>query len=565
MKNYNGSFADQLQKIIRFLTEPSTTTDIHQRRQERLLTSLLLIIILLGGISGITQLLIVPNFLPTFIVMAGAVTVMSMAYVLTRSRYYLAAAILTSIVPCVVSYLGLLTNPGDQPAFVFLLIGVLLASVLLSQWFVIGITAINLIGLLILPILQPLWTFSRVAGHMSYHIIFSALIVIAMQHRDLLEYDKQKELFANELQFHSIFDNSIDAIGVSKNGVHIVVNSAYLTLFRYDNAEQLVDTSVLDLVAPSERAKIQSYILRRFAGESVPLIYETRGIRRDGSEFDMEVHISTYLLDDELYTLSILRNITERKRTEEEREKLITELTAKNAELERFTYTVSHDLKSPLVTMKGFLGYLEQDAISGNLERLKGDTKRIANAVDKMGELLDDLLELSRIGRFINPPESIPFEELAHEALELVRGRLNERGVTMILQPDLPIIYGDRRRLTEVLQNLLDNAAKYLGDQPQPHIEIGRCGEENGKPLFYVKDNGIGIAPEYHQKIFGLFNKLEADSEGTGIGLALVKRIIEFHRGRIWVESKVGKGSAFCFTLPTQPEDLRFDELQINH
>ena len=233
-----------------------------------------------------------------------------------------------------------------------------------------------------------------------------------------------------------------------------------------------------------------------------------------------------------------------------ERKKLIEELETKNAELERFTYTVSHDLKSPLVTMKGFLGYLEQDTMTGNVERLKGDTKRIANAVDKMSQLLDDVLELSRIGRFINPPEIVPFEELAREAIELVDGRIQERGVTLELQPNLPSVHVDRQRLTEVLQNLLDNAAKYMGDQPEPRIEIGQRGEAEGKPVFYVKDNGMGIAPEYHELVFGLFNKLDARSEGTGIGLALVKRIIEFHGGRIWVESEAGQGSAFYFTLP---------------
>ncbi len=239
-----------------------------------------------------------------------------------------------------------------------------------------------------------------------------------------------------------------------------------------------------------------------------------------------------------------------------EREQLIVEMSAKNAELESFTYTVSHDLKSPLVTMKGFLGYLEQDAMTGNVERLKRDTQRISNAVDKMQALLKDLLELSRIGRFVNPPEVVPFEELARSALEAVQGQIQARGITVELQPDLPAIYGDRQRLTEVLQNLIDNAAKFIGDQPEPRIEIGRRGEdaERGDTLFYVKDNGMGIASEYRERVFGLFNKLDARSAGTGIGLALVKRIIEFHGGRIWVESEAGRGSAFCFTLPSQPK-----------
>ncbi|MCE9647244.1 MAG: PAS domain S-box protein [Chloroflexi bacterium] len=232
------------------------------------------------------------------------------------------------------------------------------------------------------------------------------------------------------------------------------------------------------------------------------------------------------------------------------REKLIRELESKNAELERFTYTVSHDLKSPLVTINGFLGYLKGDAASGNTERVTLDIQRIQDAVDKMHLLLKELLELSRIGRIVNPPENVPFADLVRDALDLVHGRLEARGVTVQTQPDLPALYGDRQRLLEVLQNLIDNAAKYMGPQTSPLIEIGQQGEQDGQGLVYIKDNGLGIPLEHHERIFGLFDKLDPKSEGTGVGLALVKRIIEVHGGRIWVESEVGKGSTFYFTLP---------------
>jgi PAS domain S-box-containing protein len=277
--------------------------------------------------------------------------------------------------------------------------------------------------------------------------------------------------------------------------------------------------------------------------------------------------------------LVVARDITEKRAMEEELrrvndelehrvqlrtaelEKANQELENRNAELERFTYTVSHDLKSPLVTISGYLGYLKQDIESGNAERLKNDTQRIADAVDRMHTLLGDLLELSRIGRVINPSQAIQFADLVQGALEIVHGRLDARHITVQTQPNLPPVYGDKPRLIEVLQNLLDNAVKFMGDQPHPMIEIGTNKEIDGKPVFFVKDNGIGIAPEYHERIFGLFNRLDPSIEGTGVGLALVKRIIEFHGGRIWVESETGKGSTFYFMLANNNQAGRNDTI----
>jgi PAS domain S-box-containing protein len=246
-----------------------------------------------------------------------------------------------------------------------------------------------------------------------------------------------------------------------------------------------------------------------------------------------------------------------RVQTEAEREKLIVELEAKNAELERFTYTASHDLKSPLVTIRGFLGFLEKDVMAGDFDRLKVDIARIRNAADKMQRLLNELLELSRIGRITNAAETVSFTALVREAVEQVQGRITALGVQVEIQPDLPVVHGDRVRLVEVVQNLVDNACKYMGDQPEPQITIGQRGtDRDGKPILFVRDNGLGIDPQYHEQIFGLFNKLDPKAEGTGIGLALVKRIVEVHGGRIWVESKgMGTGSVFYFTLPVKSTD----------
>lgn len=246
------------------------------------------------------------------------------------------------------------------------------------------------------------------------------------------------------------------------------------------------------------------------------------------------------------------KELNERKRVEAEREKIIKELEAKNAELERFTYTVSHDLKSPLITISGFIGLLEADARSGNMDKFTGDLQRINEAAEKMQRLLNELLELSRIGRIVNPPSDTPFADIVEEALSLTKGRLMAGQIKINMQEGLPIVRGDRPRLVEVMLNLIDNAAKFMGDQPDPKVEIGARKEED-ETIFFVQDNGIGVEAEHCDKIFGLFDKLDPRSEGTGVGLALAKRIVEVHGGRIWVQSEGrGCGSMFCFTLPVK-------------
>lgn len=249
-------------------------------------------------------------------------------------------------------------------------------------------------------------------------------------------------------------------------------------------------------------------------------------------------------------TTGIARNISERKMAEMERERLIIELGAKNAELERFTYTVSHDLKSPLVTITGFLGYLERDARAGKLDNFKSDMDRIQQAVDKMQILLNDLLELSRIGRIIHEPVEEEFGAIVRDALSLLNGSIIAGNIHVDFVDEGCKIIGDRVRLLEVLQNLMENAIKFMGDQPTPEIRIGSIKDNEGKPVFFVQDNGIGIEPQYQDRVFGIFNKLDAKTEGSGIGLTLVKRIIEVHNGKIWLNSQPGKGTTFFFTIP---------------
>ncbi|RPI37516.1 MAG: PAS domain S-box protein, partial [Methanoregulaceae archaeon] len=191
---------------------------------------------------------------------------------------------------------------------------------------------------------------------------------------------------------------------------------------------------------------------------------------------------------------TVFEDITDRKQAEEFRERLIKELEQKNAELERFTYTVSHDLKSPLITIKGFAGLLEDDTVKKDPVQLKKDVQRIITAADTMQELLADVLELSRIGRVVFPPEKTPFGTIAKEAVDLLAGPLAERGVWIEVAPDFPVVRVDHARIREALVNLVENAVKFMGSQQNPVIRIG-VETDGTTPVFFVQDNGIGIDP----------------------------------------------------------------------
>ncbi len=308
----------------------------------------------------------------------------------------------------------------------------------------------------------------------------------------------------------------------------------------------------LSLVHHEDLPGLQDSISKALSDESYDYVVEHRFVWQDSDFHWLEGRGKVYRNADgnPIRMAGTVVDITDRKEAEAEREQLLQNLEEKNTELEQFTYTVSHDLKAPIITIKGFLGFLGEDVRAGNQPRMDKDITRINEAVDKMHRLLNELLELSRIGRMMDAPESIPFGELVAEAVEILQGRLQASSTELVIADNLPVVQGDRRRLLEVIQNLIDNAAKFSSGRPKPLVEIGLDGVEHDMPILFVRDNGLGISPEHHERIFGLFNKLDPGTDGTGVGLALVKRIVEFHGGRIWVDSEEGLGATFYFTLP---------------
>jgi signal transduction histidine kinase len=239
------------------------------------------------------------------------------------------------------------------------------------------------------------------------------------------------------------------------------------------------------------------------------------------------------------------------RRLEEYNLNLQAMVRQRTEELESFVYTVSHDLKAPLVTIQGFATAMEEDyAAQFDATAIEYLNYIQRNAL-KMGDLIQDLLELSRIGRIENPHEAVEMPQIVQEALTQIQPQIEAAHVDVQIQAALPSVQCGKSRLVQVFVNLLTNAVKYMGENPAPRIQIG--WQDGGDFYeFFVADNGIGIEPQYHEKIFELFQTLREleGVEGTGVGLAIVKRIIEYHQGKVGVTSEKGKGSTFHFTLP---------------
>lgn len=539
------------------IVEPANVQqDVAIRQNARLLSILLLVMTLFFASVDMVLSMRVPGYkIPWY-----GYVFLATAYTLNHYGKYKAASYLTVAMFPMVIFSNLITGATKSPLIFlnFLVVGVLIGGIFLSSRGMLVFAFFNMLGILALPSLtaDSLYQLENTIGSLAVVGIASGLMVVWRNLRNRIEFERQKELTTRDEQLRL----ALNAANMGFWNWNIVPNEVKwsdeiepmfgLRKGEFDGTYE----SYLGLILSEDRSILLNAVENALSGKAPDYSVQHRLLYPDGQLHWLEGKGRVVFdeMGSPIRMMGTVTDITSRKTAELEREKLIEELAGKNAELERFTYTVSHDLKAPIITIKGFLGLLEQDVASGNNIRIRSDVQRIGAATDKMHDLLNDLLELSRIGRMMNPPEIISLDTLVKDVVNILQGRFAEKKVSIHVMQNLPAIYGDRVRIFEVIQNLVDNAAKYLGSQPNPRIEIGMNEEAaENSPVFFVRDNGIGIAPEYHERIFGLFNKLDVNAEGTGIGLALVKRIVEMHGGRIWLESQVGNGATFYFTIPT--------------
>ncbi|MDZ7374755.1 MAG: GAF domain-containing protein [candidate division KSB1 bacterium] len=259
---------------------------------------------------------------------------------------------------------------------------------------------------------------------------------------------------------------------------------------------------------------------------------------------DRDLHLITTVANQAATAIENARLYQQTRKTAEE-------LSRANEELENFVFTVTHDLKSPIVSIQGFTSLVLEDFGASLDDEARQYLERVLRNVAQMEKLIEDLLEFSRIGRVSRPYETISAQDIVQDVLTSLSYSIEERGIKLHIAEDLPTIYCVPEQIGQVFANLIGNAVKYMGDQPDPRIEIG-WRDSGTHVTFFVRDNGIGIPKEHHEKIFQLFHRVDPRSkgEGTGIGLAIVRRIVEAHGGKVWVDSEVGRGSTFYFTIP---------------
>jgi len=374
-----------------------------------------------------------------------------------------------------------------------------------------------------------------------------------------LAVEQEKQALIHHYDYLSKYANDMVVL-TRKEGQIIEVNDRLVATYGYSR-EELLNMNVRELYAPGQTSLLDIKI--KYEGHVFEAIHQ----RKDGTMLPVEVSSRTIDRDGEIFHSAILRDITERKKAEREIRQLnqdlenrvierTAQLEASNQELESFSYSVSHDLRAPLRHLEGYLSLLKTNLGPQLDEKSARYLETLSGASRKMAVLIDDLLSFSRMGRAEFQKSTVDFNQMVKTALQEYSGETKGRNIEWVIDPQLPIIQGDSGMLQLVMMNLIANAIKFSRTRNPAKIEIGQLQKTPDTVTIYVKDNGVGFDMNYINKLFNVFQRLHktADFEGTGIGLANVRRIIGRHGGQVWAEGILDQGATFYFSLPINKE-----------
>ncbi len=363
----------------------------------------------------------------------------------------------------------------------------------------------------------------------------------------------EQALRASEERFRAFAESASDAIvTVDQRGIVVHCNASTERIFGY-TCEELLGQPV-DLLLAEQRSNGGQGGFHAFVGEGEHLLghtIELTGQRKDGAHIPLEMSLASWQTEEGSFLTGILRDITARKAAEVALAEKMEELAHSNAELALFTYIASHDLREPLRTVGSNLQLLERQLDPGQESDAGKQFAFAMGGVRRMQALIDDLLVYTRVGTEGKPFETVDASEAVREAMTALAAAIEESGAEIVIGR-LPLVFADRFQFVQLLQNLLSNAIKFHRHEP-PRVAIEARADDRDW-VFTVRDHGIGVDPRYSDQVFAIFQRLHSGNEyaGTGIGLAVCRKIVERHGGRIWVEPAPGGGSVFRFTIPAR-------------
>ncbi len=359
-------------------------------------------------------------------------------------------------------------------------------------------------------------------------------------------------------QIETLLQNAPNAvIVINEEGKVVKWNKKSEIIFGW-SAEEVMHQPMHELIMPQRHIKAHydgiKHFLHTGEGPVINKTVELSAVRKNKEEFPIELSISAIKSDGKFLFIAFIADISRRKQAEEEHKRLNLNLANSVKALEAFTYSVSHDLRAPLRAIHGYVNILKNDYSAGMDERGHNMMDAVIKNSKKMGQLIDDLLALSRLERVALQKKEVNMNEMVKSVITDLRMATNDLKTEYIIK-ELPMAFSDPNLIAQVYTNLISNAAKYSALKVQPVVEIGAL-TENGEIIYYVKDNGNGFDMKFYNKLFGVFQRLhdESEFEGNGIGLSIVKQIIDRHKGRVWATSEPDKGATFYFTLnkPTE-------------